>query len=1288
MTYGLEENYCRNPSDAAAPWCYFHDPRNNRTDWGYCGVPECNPQDVGCYNALDDGASYRGAARTTASGHVCLEWKDTFYTPDRYPNSGLEENYCRNPTFFRYAPFCYYKGTSGIVAEYCDIPECEVEELCAGDDWMVGPTEEWCYKVDTNTQQTFEEAQEKCAAESASLTSITSESESTFLFGMVQDLNQLGFWIGATDIQQEAGWEWTDGSPFAYLHWGPGQPDNVHGTEACALMSGIDGKWTDEDCDLTFSHICKKRSDKPFTTMEPTTLAPGIRCPTDWSRYGSHCYLVQQDQTDWYTASRACEDLDSSLASVHSDEEMKHIVSKLEEAGREYYFFGANSITNQDQWVFGNGTGETPISYTNWADGQPDNFGADGEDCVAMLYSWNWQWNDADCESRYQVVCEDENNSGDMQLGRYTAHRESMTFAEAQDHCKKYDGTMATMLNDDDRDTMKELLNAFYDPFYPDIFWLGVNDIKSENSWVTGGDPDSKTPQTYTDWHAGEPNNYKTDGERCGMMAPQDDSDSDNEQFEWYDWGCGNAERYICENIDPESQYTGDNDRTFTVVNEALTWAEANADCQKRQGRLAQVLSSYDQRTINYMLYDNKEKLLTSKGAWLGLNDRMHQMTYEWVDGSEVTYTNWNSGEPDDFAEAQDCIFTYSQNGKESTGRKYYAGKWADYQCDDEDFGYVCKKTASAFGPSEIPPPEFDCPMGWFGSDTFCYLLLETQLSWEDAVAECKSYTDHGKSTNTTIAYIPNSEEEIAIMDALSGKNGLYWIGLHDPNREGTYHWEGGQPVTHTYWDTRQPGNDQHPCVAVSAGEDSNGRWDDQSCDSRYSAICQKPRRDDYVPEYPPTPSPDGSCAPGWVGYESYCYLIQREQNETNRLSFINALYDCFYRTSDWSSYLASLHSHREELFIQEQVQALTPEVNVEEEFWLGLTEYGGGYFQWYDGSELNYVNWGPGVPDDLEDGQYLAAVMYPANIDNGSEMYTTMPPVSPGKSERCEEGGNWQRWDYNADLDTCYLFMGSDSANRVTWFDALSRCSAEQSNMVSVHSKDENYFVQELVKTNGVTVMWLGMYDQETHGGFQWTDESPANYFKWDANEPGNSVTSCISMDSETGGWKLKDCGETMSFMCKKNLGGGSVTPAPTERAAGYCPKGWVTWGNKCLQVQDHLDSWTSARNHCMVLGGDLASIRDDKEEALAVSLLENIAGPVWLGLNDRDHEGLFTWSDGSPVFHTNWATNEPNNWGGVNPDGTPVAPTLSLCQSYYHYGNSCFKLHNGSYTRDEAEA
>eukprot|EP00058_Branchiostoma_floridae_P001715 XP_002587203.1 hypothetical protein BRAFLDRAFT_241616 [Branchiostoma floridae] len=32
----LEENYCRNPSGAEAPWCYTTDPKKR---WDYCSIP-------------------------------------------------------------------------------------------------------------------------------------------------------------------------------------------------------------------------------------------------------------------------------------------------------------------------------------------------------------------------------------------------------------------------------------------------------------------------------------------------------------------------------------------------------------------------------------------------------------------------------------------------------------------------------------------------------------------------------------------------------------------------------------------------------------------------------------------------------------------------------------------------------------------------------------------------------------------------------------------------------------------------------------------------------------------------------------------------------------------------------------------------------------------------------------------------------------------------------------------------------------------------------------------------
>jgi len=31
------------------------------------------------------------------------------------------------------------------------------------------------------------------------------------------------YWIGANDRDQNKGWQWSDGSPFFYLHWNTGQ---------------------------------------------------------------------------------------------------------------------------------------------------------------------------------------------------------------------------------------------------------------------------------------------------------------------------------------------------------------------------------------------------------------------------------------------------------------------------------------------------------------------------------------------------------------------------------------------------------------------------------------------------------------------------------------------------------------------------------------------------------------------------------------------------------------------------------------------------------------------------------------------------------------------------------------------------------------------------------------------------------------------------------------------------------------------------------------------------------
>jgi Leucine-rich repeat (LRR) protein len=101
----------------------------------------CNsdPENCGCLNLF--GSDYRGTINTTTSGNACVRWDDPNLNNwwrknwgenliQRYPNAGLEGNFCRNPDDDSSGPWCY---TGAIVLteggwwdyEYCDVPICD-----------------------------------------------------------------------------------------------------------------------------------------------------------------------------------------------------------------------------------------------------------------------------------------------------------------------------------------------------------------------------------------------------------------------------------------------------------------------------------------------------------------------------------------------------------------------------------------------------------------------------------------------------------------------------------------------------------------------------------------------------------------------------------------------------------------------------------------------------------------------------------------------------------------------------------------------------------------------------------------------------------------------------------------------------------------------------------------------------------------------------------------------------------------------------------------------------------
>ncbi|XP_038587387.1 ladderlectin-like isoform X2 [Micropterus salmoides] len=103
-------------------------------------------------------------------------------------------------------------------------------------------------------------AERNCHSLGGNLASVQNSKES----GVIQAVmtlsntqNQIVAWLGGSDAQQEGHWFWSDGTPFHFGQWCPGQPDNAGGRQNCVVFNFRDAKcWDDAACDVQYPSIC------------------------------------------------------------------------------------------------------------------------------------------------------------------------------------------------------------------------------------------------------------------------------------------------------------------------------------------------------------------------------------------------------------------------------------------------------------------------------------------------------------------------------------------------------------------------------------------------------------------------------------------------------------------------------------------------------------------------------------------------------------------------------------------------------------------------------------------------------------------------------------------------------------------------------------------------------------------------------------------------------------------------------------------------------------------------
>ncbi|XP_059210267.1 lectin-like [Centropristis striata] len=106
------------------------------------------------------------------------------------------------------------------------------------------------------------------------------------------------------------------------------------------------------------------------------------------------------------------------------------------------------------------------------------------------------------------------------------------------------------------------------------------------------------------------------------------------------------------------------------------------------------------------------------------------------------------------------------------------------------------------------------------------------------------------------------------------------------------------------------------------------------------------------------------------------------------------------------------------------------------------------------------------------------------------------------------------------------------------SWLGAESYCLFESANLASVHSPDENYFIQSLTRehTANFPHTWIGGHDSIYPGHWLWSDGSMFDYTDWtmDKNIRGNCLMMNYGYKRQ---WNCYSCDEELPFVCAKMM-------------------------------------------------------------------------------------------------------------------------------------------------------
>lgn len=265
----------------------------------------------------------------------------------------------------------------------------------------------------------------------------------------------------------------------------------------------------------------------------------------------------------------------------------------------------------------------------------------------------------------------------------------NVTGAEAAEICRSHGGYLAHINDSEENEYLKKFCVEEYGLGYA---FFGYSDEKKEGTWEWL-DGSTSANGEFSNWSRGEPNN-DNGGENFATL--RSDGTWNDENFERDSFSKHGAV-IICEYeegipvyraIAARDRYRG---HFYEVFDASVSWTEAEARCRMNGGHLASVNSSGEQKFLQELI-----KASDKENFWIGGYTANSTGNWEWTDGSEWSYENWDEDQPDCLKGAEFCLRMKNRD-KDYPHWSAKDGKWndsensGDSQVTLDTFGYICE---------------------------------------------------------------------------------------------------------------------------------------------------------------------------------------------------------------------------------------------------------------------------------------------------------------------------------------------------------------------------------------------------------------------------------------------------------------------------------------------------------------------------------------------------------------------------------------------------------------------